>query len=214
MATKNRILLKKSSVVGKIPSASDVEFGELALNFSDGRLYFKNSDNNVDFFESGTGSASLLPFAANEGDFGSVTSNTSDFSFELGSLSDNESFLQDLGDLTPDPIEQLQENEDSLSLFLRDNDLGETNDPNITKSFTLTSLNDTPTESFDLGLVTLTGTFKPDRFVLSSFTVSNLPIGTAGELAFVTDEVNGPSPAFFDGSDWRRMSDNQIVSND
>lgn len=214
MATKNRILLKKSSVVGKIPSASDVEFGELALNFSDGRLYFKNSDNNVDFFESGTGSASLLPFAANEGDFGSVTSNTSDFSFELGSLSDNESFLQDLGDLTPDPIEQLQESEDSLSLFLRDNDLGETNDPNITKSFTLTALNDTPTESFDLGLVTLTGTFKPDRFVLSSFTVSTLPLGTTGELAFITDEVNGPAPAFFDGSDWRRMSDNQIVSND
>jgi hypothetical protein len=76
---QNRILLKKSSVVGKIPNTSDVEFGELALNFSDGRLYFKNSDNNIDFFESGTGSADFLPFAANEADFGAVTNNINEF---------------------------------------------------------------------------------------------------------------------------------------
>jgi len=208
----NRILLKKSSVPNKVPGASDIEFGEVALNFSDGRLYFKNSDNNIDFFQSGVDSSSTLPFAANEGNFGSVTSNSNEYNFELGSINDTNFFTHDLGDLTPDPIEQLQEGEDSLSLFLRDNNLGEVNDPGIDKSFTLTALNATPTESFDLGLVTLNGTFKPDRFIMPSFTVETLPLGTIGELALVTNEVNGPVPAFFDGNDWKRMSDNQIVS--
>jgi len=49
--TTNKILLKKSSVEGKIPGAFDIEYGELALNFSDGRLYFKDSDNNIQFFK-------------------------------------------------------------------------------------------------------------------------------------------------------------------
>jgi len=211
MATTNRILLKKSSVVGKIPGAFDIEYGELALNFSDGRLYFKNSDNDIDFFQSGT-SSPLLPFAANEGDFGSVTSNKNDFEFKLGSLTDSNVFTHGLGDLSIDPIDALQESEDAISLFLKDNNLGEINDPSIEKSFTLTALNDFPSESFDLGLVNLNGAFRPDRFIMPSFTVGTLPTGTPGELALVTDETNGPVPAFFDGSEWRRMSDNQIVS--
>jgi len=156
----NTVTLKRSSVAGKIPQTSDLSFGEVALNFSDGRLYFKNSDNDISFFDSRVS----------------------------------------------------KEDSDSLSLFLRDNDLGETNDPTITTSFSLTPITDSSDESFDLGLVTLTGTFKPDRFVLSSYTVASLPIGTVGELAFVTDDVNGPAPVFFDGSEWRRMSDNQPVS--
>jgi len=149
----NRILLKKSSVPNKVPGASDIEFGEVALNFSDGRLYFKNSDNNIDFFESGTRSnASFLPFAANEADFGSVSNSNTEFSFELGSLTETEPFLHDLGDV------------------------------------------------------------RTDKNIMPSFTVGSLPTGVTGELALVTDEVSGPVPAFFDGSDWRRMSDNQIVS--
>jgi len=155
MSTTNRILLKKSSVVGKIPGNFDIQYGELALNFSDGRLYFKNSDNNIDFFESGSGD-SFLPFAANEGNFGNVSTSFNDFEFELGSLTETEPFLHNLGKI-PAPL-------------------------------------------------------APDRFIMPSFTVGNLPDGKAGELVLVTDEVNGLAPAFFDGSDWRRMSDNQIVS--
>jgi hypothetical protein len=45
MATS--IKLKKSSISGRIPSTSDLDFGELAINYADGILYFKNSSNQV-----------------------------------------------------------------------------------------------------------------------------------------------------------------------
>lgn len=38
----NRVLLKKSAVLGKIPNVSDLVYGELALNYADGKLYYKN----------------------------------------------------------------------------------------------------------------------------------------------------------------------------
>jgi len=50
MTSSSRIILKKSSVENKIPQTSDLEFGELALNFADGRLYFKNTANEIDSF--------------------------------------------------------------------------------------------------------------------------------------------------------------------
>ena len=41
------IKLKKSSIAGRIPSTSDLDYGELAINYADGILYFKNSSNQV-----------------------------------------------------------------------------------------------------------------------------------------------------------------------
>ena len=41
----NRIILKKSSVTTKVPQTSDLEYGEMALNYADEKLYFKNSSN-------------------------------------------------------------------------------------------------------------------------------------------------------------------------
>ena len=43
----NKVLLKRSSVAGKIPVASDLEYGELALNYNDGVLYYKDNSNTV-----------------------------------------------------------------------------------------------------------------------------------------------------------------------
>ena len=43
----NKIILKKSSVSGKIPQTTDLEYGELALNYTDGVLYYKSNTNNV-----------------------------------------------------------------------------------------------------------------------------------------------------------------------
>lgn len=43
----NKFLLKKSSVTGRVPTTSDLEYGELALNYADGRLYYKNSNNAI-----------------------------------------------------------------------------------------------------------------------------------------------------------------------
>ena len=45
MATE--IKLKKSSVPGRIPSAGDLSYGEIAINYADGIIYFKNSSDEV-----------------------------------------------------------------------------------------------------------------------------------------------------------------------
>lgn len=49
----NKVLLKKSSVLGKIPAEADLDYGELALNYADGLLYFKNSSNQILSFSAG-----------------------------------------------------------------------------------------------------------------------------------------------------------------
>lgn len=43
----NTIKLKKSSVAAKIPLASDLDYGELAINYNDGNLFFKDSSNTI-----------------------------------------------------------------------------------------------------------------------------------------------------------------------
>jgi hypothetical protein len=55
----NKIILKKSSVVAKVPLTSDLEYGELALNYADGKLYFKNSSNVVNSFSANVDLSSL-----------------------------------------------------------------------------------------------------------------------------------------------------------
>jgi len=47
----NKIVLKKSSVPSKIPQATDLDYGELALNYSDGKLYYKTVSNTIDYFQ-------------------------------------------------------------------------------------------------------------------------------------------------------------------
>lgn len=46
----NSVLLKKSSVSAKVPQPTDLAYGELALNYADGKLYFKNSSNTIQSF--------------------------------------------------------------------------------------------------------------------------------------------------------------------
>lgn len=50
----NKIVLKKSSVTNKVPLTTDLDYGELALNYADGKLYYKKSDGTtVDSFNAG-----------------------------------------------------------------------------------------------------------------------------------------------------------------
>jgi len=44
------IKLKKSSVTGKVPLGTDLDYGELAINYADGKLYYKNSSNAIKVF--------------------------------------------------------------------------------------------------------------------------------------------------------------------
>lgn len=53
-----KIQLKRSAVVGKVPTTADLEDGELALNTADGILYYKNNQGNISSLSSGGGGGS------------------------------------------------------------------------------------------------------------------------------------------------------------
>lgn len=55
----NTVKLKKSSVQGKIPQSTDLDYGELALNYADGKLYFKDSSNVIQLFGSSSATDTL-----------------------------------------------------------------------------------------------------------------------------------------------------------
>ena len=48
--TTPKVLLKRSSVIGRVPQSADLEYGELAINFADGKIYYKNSSNTIKSF--------------------------------------------------------------------------------------------------------------------------------------------------------------------
>ena len=41
----NNILIKKSSIAARVPTTADLDYGELALNYADGAVYYKTSGN-------------------------------------------------------------------------------------------------------------------------------------------------------------------------
>lgn len=45
-----KVLLKKSSVGDNAPATGDLSYGEVAINYADGRLYYKNSSNEIKNF--------------------------------------------------------------------------------------------------------------------------------------------------------------------
>ena len=55
----NKVLLKKSSVGARVPVVGDLDYGELALNYADGKLYYKTSGNEIDTFPSLSATATL-----------------------------------------------------------------------------------------------------------------------------------------------------------
>ena len=48
--------------------------------------------------------------------------------------------------------------------------------------------------------------------VLASYAIASLPTGTVGAMVYVTDDVGGPVPAFYDGAAWRRVTDRAVCS--
>lgn len=57
------------------------------------------------------------------------------------------------------------------------------------------------------GTETATGPIIP-----ASYTVTTLPDVTTKGIIFVSDETGGPTIAYSDGTDWRRVSDGSVVS--
>ena len=56
----NKITLKRSSVAGKTPTTTDIDYGELAINYADGKIYYKKSDDTIDAFVSSSGVVSSV----------------------------------------------------------------------------------------------------------------------------------------------------------
>lgn len=53
------IKLKNSSVTGKVPLTTDLAYGEIALNYTDKKLYFKSSSNSIESFTVNSASGTL-----------------------------------------------------------------------------------------------------------------------------------------------------------
>jgi hypothetical protein len=50
MPEESIIKLKRSDISNRIPQLSSLEFGELAVNTTDGKIFFKNSNNQISTF--------------------------------------------------------------------------------------------------------------------------------------------------------------------
>lgn len=55
-----KLKLKKSSVSGRVPVAGDLDYGELAINYTDGKLYYRNSSNAVKAFNDSASTHTLI----------------------------------------------------------------------------------------------------------------------------------------------------------
>jgi len=48
--------------------------------------------------------------------------------------------------------------------------------------------------------------------ILPSYTKTALPTGVTGGMIYVTNDIGGAVPAFFDGTNWRRVIDRNVIS--
>ena len=81
MATP-KVLLKRSSVSSNAPTASDLEYGELAINFADGRIYYKNSSNEIkNFIDSDILTSALQQLSTDSAEVVSIVTATVDKAF-------------------------------------------------------------------------------------------------------------------------------------
>lgn len=75
------VQLKKSGVTGNVPNS--LNYGELALNYADGKLYYKNSNDVITFISSGVTTNSFATINANSSLI-FATSNTDTLSIAAG----------------------------------------------------------------------------------------------------------------------------------
>ena len=66
------ILLKRSSVAGKVPTTANLQYGELSINYTDGALYYLTSQNTINSFLSNGSSFTSNIFSANSATIGGM----------------------------------------------------------------------------------------------------------------------------------------------
>ena len=81
-----KVLLKKSSVGDNAPSTGDLEYGEVAINYADGRLYYKNSSNIIKNFSDSDRVAAQLNDITRTLDQVTTAGSTTTNGIEVGNL--------------------------------------------------------------------------------------------------------------------------------
>lgn len=100
------------------------------------------------------------------------------------------------------------------SIFATGGDMG-TVDEAVTAEEDLGLVTASVTVEYDLGTIVTGGILYPEQLVLPSFTVAELggiSASPAGQMVFCSNDTGGSIPAFSDGTNWRRVTDRQIVS--
>jgi hypothetical protein len=79
----NKIIPKRSSVEGRVPTTDDLDVGELAVNLADAKIYSKNAGGTVIELAGGTSSSSdALIFTGFDG--GTSATTVFDLTLDLG----------------------------------------------------------------------------------------------------------------------------------
>lgn len=78
----NKIILKKSSIAARVPTTDDLAYGELALNYTDGKLYYKKSDNSIQAINNSPDDIYILDDIS-----GSFNGSTTSFAITVGTVS-------------------------------------------------------------------------------------------------------------------------------
>lgn len=224
----NLIKLKKSSVGDKVPLAGDLEYGELALNYTDGNLFYKNSSNVVttlasNKFVSVTGNVTGNNFVGN----GSTLSNIDAFGTIVVSGQSNvvantsSSTLTLVGgsgisittNAATDSITISSSGSDSGTDILQTGgSMGTIIEP-VTAQGDLGLITSVFDNSINMGTIVISGLIYPTEFKLPNYTVAGLPSPTAlGLMIFVTNATGGSVPAFSDGTNWRSVVDRSIIT--
>ena len=117
------IKLKRSAVSGNVPSTSDLELGEIAVNTYDGKVFIKKDDGSASIVEVGAADNTKLPLAGGtmSGNIdmgGNTISNVG--SFTIDDVNFNGSSLTDAGNFTMDIGGDLTIDVDGADILLKD----------------------------------------------------------------------------------------------
>lgn len=86
----SKIIFKKSTVAGKVPATTDLDYGEVALNYQDGKMHFKKSNNQIAHFKGYSRTEIAASTAITELDLGNyddfVVTLTSNTTFTLTNI--------------------------------------------------------------------------------------------------------------------------------
>lgn len=222
----NKITLKKSSVADKIPLSSDLEYGEFALNYTDGNLFYKNSSNVVTTLASNkfvnvTGNVTGNNFIGNGStlsninafgtvvvtDSANVVATTPSSTITLtGGSGINLTANATTGSITISSAGQ------GAEIFQTGGDMGTVTEV-VTSQTDLGLITSAIDNIYDLGTLVVSGLVYPTEFKLPNYTVAGLPSpATLGLMIFVTNASGGSVPAFSDGTYWRSVIDRSIIS--